>query len=104
MKRLLCTFVFIFWRQIYKLYQSSDYNAESKFPLFMDLAFIEKLKFLSSQKINFPAKKLRKNTHAPICYLKLCKLHPFKMIQFSRQKNTGAQNTHAPFFFFGRCE
>ena len=30
----------------------------------MDLAFIEKLKFLSSQKINFPAKKLRKNTGA----------------------------------------
>ena len=90
---------FFFWRQIYKLYQSSDYIAESKFPLFIELAFIEKLKFLSSfffhlnpcQKLIFPPKNLEKNTgawntHAPICYLKLCKLHLFKMIQFSRQK------------------
>ena len=68
LKRLLCTFVFIIWRQIYKLYQSSDYNAESKFPLFMELAFIEKLKFLSSvfsiqilvKKLIFPPKNLEK--------------------------------------------
>ena len=70
MKRLLCTFafVFFFWRQIYKLYQSSDYIAESKFLLFMELAFIEKLKFLSSffsiqipvKKLIFPPKNLEK--------------------------------------------
>ena len=72
MKRLLCTFVFIFWRQIYKLYQSSDYNAESKFPLFMELAFIEKLKFffkvfailfaiqIPVKKLIFPPKNLEK--------------------------------------------
>ena len=74
MKRLLCTFafVFFFWRQIYKLYQSSDYIAESKFLLFMELAFIEKLKFLSSffsiqipvKKLIFPPIKIRKNTGA----------------------------------------
>ena len=59
---------FFFWRQIYKLYQSSDYIAESKFLLFMELAFIEKLKFLSSffsiqipvKKLIFPPKNLEK--------------------------------------------
>ena len=65
MERLLCTFVFIFWRQIYKLYQSSDYNAESKFPLFMELAFFEKLKFftffaIQIQFLIFPPKNLEK--------------------------------------------
>ena len=55
---------FFFWRQIYKLYQSSDYIAESKFLLFMELAFIEKLEFFSIQipvkKLIFPPKNLEK--------------------------------------------
>lgn len=70
MKRLLCTFVFIIWRQIYKLYQSSDYNAESKFPLFMELAFIEKLKFLS-------------NFFYTFCYPNPCQKINLRMHQFA---------------------
>ena len=58
---------------------------------------------------NFPAKKLRKNTG---CLKYACVnfyLNLFfeavsnscsKWRNFSRQKNRGAQNTHAPFFFF----
>ena len=67
-EHLRLRFFFFFLRQIYKLYQSSDYIAESKFLLFMELAFIEKLKFLSSffsiqipvKKLIFPPKNLEK--------------------------------------------
>ena len=58
---------FFFWRQIYKLYQSSDYIAESVSPFHGVSVYwgaqvlIEFFFHLNPcRKINFPAKKLRK--------------------------------------------